>query len=102
MAQGVQLAAVIIPWLIVMVQSCPVAFATSGPIRRSPTHTTFASLCSRARCAEVTSCTVAARTPEILFAAIAMPVPAYPFNWFCVTKLFDAPLASEMWIPAGA
>ena len=49
--------------------------ATSGPVKRSPKQITLASLCSRASRAEVTSCTTAARTPAILFAAMAMPIP---------------------------
>lgn len=43
--------------------------ATTVPISRAPKQMTLASLCARASRAEVTSWTIAARTPRILFAA---------------------------------
>ena len=49
--------------------------ATTFPINRAPKHTTLALLCWRARRAELTSCTTAARTPRTLLAAMAIPIP---------------------------
>src|SRR5437899_12126231 len=49
--------------------------ATSVPIMRWPKAITLASLCSRVRRADVTSCTSAARTLGLRLAAIEMPMP---------------------------
>ncbi len=63
------------PCQVAAKKACNDSWATSGPVNRAPMHTTLASLCSRARRAEVTSWTTAARTPFTLLAAIEIPMP---------------------------
>ena len=51
------------------------SLATSSPTMRPPMHTTLAWLWARASRAVVASWTTAARTPSILLAAMAIPIP---------------------------